>query len=109
VRVDSKGRFRLTGVKVTCPTLSPGACKLSVRVTTANGGTVRFVKRSFELAPGASLKLKKLKVTKKGLRALRSMGVARVVANLKASAKKGPTAARGVGLKLKPARAKRRR
>lgn len=104
VRVDSKGRFRLTGVKVTCPT----ACTLSVRVSTTNGGTVQFVKRSYKLAPGGSLKLKKLKVTNKGLRALRSMGVARVVANLNASAGSHPVS-RGIGLKLKPAkRAKKR-
>ena len=100
VRVDSKGRFRLGGVKVTCPS----GCALSVRVSTANGGRVRFVKRSFVIASGRSLQLKKLKVSRKALRALRSMRVARVVADLKATAPAGARATRGIGLKLKPAK-----
>lgn len=98
VRVDSKRRFRIGGVVVTCPT----GCRLSVKVRGAGG--VSFVRRTFDLRPGASLQLKKLKVSKKGLRTLRSARVARVVARLKASPPAGASAARDVGIKLKPAK-----
>jgi len=104
VRVDSKGRFRVGGVWVACPPLSPGACSVNVLVSTANGSTVRFVKRSFKVAPGGLLNLTKLKVSKKGLRALRSMRVARVVASLTAARPGGTPTARVIGLKLKPAK-----
>jgi hypothetical protein len=97
VRVDSKGRFRLTGVKVTCP----AACSVSVKVGDAGGR--RFVRRTYQVAAGGSLTLKKLKVERKAQRALRAMGVARVVASLKASGG-GSSASRGIGLKLKPAK-----
>ena len=98
VRVDSRGRFRLGGVSVTCP----AGCRVSVKVRGGDGAT--FVARSYSVRPGGSLQLKKLKVSKKGLRALRSAGVARVTARLKASPATGASVARDVGLKLKPAR-----
>ncbi|HEX8744672.1 MAG TPA: hypothetical protein VF712_16230 [Thermoleophilaceae bacterium] len=94
VRVDSRGRFRLTGVSVTCP----AACSVSVKVDAAGGGT-QFVRRTYGVRAGGTLQLKKLKVSKKGLRALRTRGVARVVATVKAG-----SVGRGIGLKLKPAR-----
>ena len=97
VRVDSKGRFRLTGVRVTCP----AACSVSVKVGDAGGR--RFVRRTYQVAAGGSLTLKKLKVERKAQRALRAMRVARVVANLKASGG-GSSTSRGIGLKLKPAK-----
>jgi hypothetical protein len=96
VRVDSKGRFRLTGITITCPS----ACSVSVKV---KAGPSRFVSRTYQLAGGGTLSLKKLKLTKKGQKALRAMKVARVVASLKATAS-GKSASRGIGLKLKPAK-----
>ncbi len=104
VRVDSKGRFRVAGVGVACPAANPSACSVSVRVTTANGSTLRFVKRTFTVQPGAVLSLKKLKVSKKALKALRSMKVARVVSAISASRPGGAKTSRAIGLKLKPAK-----
>jgi hypothetical protein len=98
VRVDSKGRFRVGGVVVTCP----AACRLSVKVSGPGGAS--FVRRTFDVRAGRSLQLKKLKVSKKALKALRKAGVARVTARLKASPLTGGSVAREVGLKLKPAR-----
>lgn len=98
VRVDSKGRFRIGGVVVTCP----AGCKLSAKVRGADGTS--FVNRTFDLRPGASLQLKKLKVSKKAQKALRKAGVARVTARLKASPLTGASVARDVGMKLKPAK-----
>jgi hypothetical protein len=104
VRVDSKGRFRVAGVGVGCPMANPSACSVSVLVTTANGSTLRFVKRTFTVQPGATLSLKKLKVSKKALKALRAMKVARVVSAISASRPGGAKTSRAIGLKLKPAK-----
>lgn len=104
VRVDSRGRFRVAGVGVVCPAASPSACSVSVRVTNANGATLRFVKRTYTVQPGATLSLKKLKVSKKALKALRSMKVARVVSSITAQRAGGPKTSRAIGLKLKPAK-----
>jgi hypothetical protein len=104
VRVDGKGRFRVSGVGVACPAANTAPCSVSVRVTTANGSTLRFVKRTFTVRPGATLSLKKLKVSKKALKALRSMKVARVVSAISAHRPGGAKTSRAIGLKLKPAK-----
>lgn len=96
VRVDSKRRFRIGGVVVTCP----AGCRLSVKVSGPGG--VSYVKRTFDVPANGSLQLKKLKVSAKALKALRKAGVARVTARLKASPLTGASVARDVGMKLKP-------
>jgi hypothetical protein len=104
VRVDSRGRFRVAGVSVTCPVLSPASCGVAVRVATAGGPRVKFVSRDFGVKPGTSLELAKLKLSKKGQRALRGMRAARVVVAVTASRPGGVPRAREIRLKLKPAK-----
>ena len=99
-KVDAKGRFRLQGVSVGCPELSVGACTLVVKLT-ASGGGPRFVKRAYVIRSREVLSLTKLKLTGKGLKALRSMRVARVSATISAVRPGGAPAQRTIGLKLK--------
>jgi hypothetical protein len=70
----------------------------------SGSGGVSFLTRTFDVRAGQSLQLKKLKISKKGLKALRKAGVARVTARLKASPLTGASVARDVGMKLKPER-----
>lgn len=103
-KVDAKGRFRVQGVAVSCPPLSVGGCAVDV---TVRSGKLKFVRRAYAVRAGGSLSLKKLKLSKKGLKALRSMRLARVATTISASAQGGAPAIRTIALKLKAPKKKR--
>lgn len=115
VRVDRKGRFRIPATTVLCPT--PGAsCTVSFGVATAKkvrskSGKKRrvgFAERSFAVKAGGATALK-VKLSKKGLAALRRLGRAQVVALVGAGRPGAVPSGRVVAFTLKAPKPKKRR